>query len=111
MKNIEEFCLVCYTAFFFKNCVQHLVQAISKIRLCRCCSWGNSGCIGIVFGSVQLSCRSNQGWSASGWKKVCYRRWLRALVPGTGIRGAGSGVSITEVVGTVGGLFAGELEG
>ena len=111
MKKIKEFCLVCYTALFFKKRVQHLIEIIFSIRLCRCRSWGNSGCLDVVFDCVELSCRINQGWYGCGWKKVCYRGLLRALVPRIGIQGAGDGVLIVDVVGPFGELFADVLEG
>ena len=111
MQNIEEFCLLCYTAIFFKKCVLHLIEAISNTRLCRCRSWGNRSFVDLVFDFVQLSCRSNQGWFGCGSKKVCYRGLLKGWVPRMGIRARGQGTSIVEVVATVGELFAGVVEG
>ena len=48
MKNIKEFCSVCYTAFFSEKCVPPLIMATSNIRWYRCRSWGSSGYIGVV---------------------------------------------------------------
>ena len=94
-----------------KKCVPHLFVATSSIRWYRCHSWGNSGCIGVVFGFGRLSCRSNLRWFGYGWKKVYCRGLLRGWVLRMGIRGAGQDVLIVAVASIVGELSAGVLEG
>ena len=104
----KEFCSVCYTALFFKKSIPHLSEAISNIR----------ACVDVVHGataaalmSFLIAYSSHAAAIKDGWKKVCYRGLLRTLVPRMGSQGAGQGESIVGVVGSVGELFAGVLEG